>query len=180
MRDLTEDQGNQLLELARKSIKEEFNDINVNLEDYSESIFNEKRGVFVTLKINGLLRGCIGVPFPKLKLKEAVYESGKNAAFNDPRFPPLNKEEFEKVEIEISVLTLPQETNSEEIEIGEDGLICEFEGRQGLLLPQVATENNFSKEEFLECLCGKAGLEKNKWKDSNFKLKKFQCRIFSE
>ncbi len=165
----------RLLKLARESIKEEFGK-KIDLSKYD---FNEERGVFVTLKKNNKLRGCIGFLSP-MPLNKAVYKASKKAAFSDPRFLPLKKEELKKVKIEISILTLPKECSKEDFENGKDGLICECEGKQGLLLPQVAEENSFSKKQFLECLCKKAGLSKDALREENFKLKKFRCHVFSE
>lgn len=177
-KEYTKNDGKKLLKLARESIQEEFSDRKA--EKLKEKKFQEKRGVFVTLHKNKQLRGCIGFPYPVLPLFDAVIKAAKSAAFSDFRFSPLKQEELKDVKIEISILTVPEKCKSGDVEIGRDGLMCEFMGRSGLLLPQVATENNFSREQFLECLCNKAGLEKGKWRDKDFKLQKFQCQIFSE
>lgn len=167
-----------LLKLARKSIEEEFK--RKKPEMPKEKKFQEKRGVFVTLIKSNELRGCIGFPYPILPLNESVYRAAKEAAFNDSRFASLKEEEVNKIKIEISVLTLPKESKPDEIRVGEDGIICNFAGYSGLLLPQVATEYKMNREEFLDCLCNKAGLNKGMWKEKGFKLYKFQAQIFSE
>lgn len=177
----TENDGKKLLKLARESIEEEFTKKNTNsFEKRIKNKFQEKRGVFVTLHKNKQLRGCIGYPYPVLPLFDAVIKAAKSAAFSDFRFSPVQADELKDIEIEISILTAPQECECKDVKVGKDGLICNYLGYQGLLLPQVATENNFSREQFLECLCMKAGLEKGKWRDKDFKLQKFQCQIFSE
>lgn len=175
----TKEDGEKLLNLARESIKQEF-DSKIKLENLKEKQFRQARGVFVTLTENNELRGCIGLPYPTKALKDAVVEAAKSAAFSDPRFSSLSEQELGKVRIEISILTTPQETSVKDIRVGEDGLICKFLGYSGLLLPQVAQEYKWSKLQFLEQLCRKAGLPNNSWQDKNFKLMKFQAEIFSE
>jgi len=170
--------GKKLLKLARESIEEEFTSKKPEIP--KEKQFRQARGVFVTLHKNNKLRGCIGFPYPSLALNEAIYKAAKEAAFSDFRFLPLKQEELKDIKIEISVLTLPQECSVKDIKVGEDGLICNYLGYSGLLLPQVASEYKMNRIQFLECLCNKAGLPNNNWQNKNFKLKKFQCQIFSE
>jgi len=143
--------------------------------------------VFVTLNIDGELRGCIGFPEPVLPLYEAVIESARSAAFSDPRFMPLSKEEFDKVHIELSVLTVPElikvkksEDYLNKIKIGSDGLIIRGEYGSGLLLPQVFTEYKCNPKKALEMTCQKAGLSSDAWKDLKNKIFKFQAHIFEE
>jgi uncharacterized protein len=175
----TQEDGEKLLNLARQSIEHEFHpEIKLELPDGKQ--FIQARGVFVTLTLNGELRGCIGLPYPIKSVSNAVIEAAKGAAFSDLRFERLDEGEIEKVKIEISILTMPQETSSNDINIGEDGLICNCLGYQGLLLPQVAKEYSWDRIGFLENLCRKAGLPKDAWQDNNFKLWKFQAQIFKE
>lgn len=174
----TEEDGKKLLKLARESIEEEFS--GKKPENIEGKQFNQARGVFITLTENKKLRGCIGFPYPEKSLKQAVYEAAKLAAFSDCRFPKLKKEEVEKIKIEISIMTMPEECKPEDIKIGRDGIMCSYLGYSGLLLPQVAIEYKMKRIDFLEALCNKAGLPKDNWQNKNFKLKKFQCQIFSE
>ncbi len=168
----------KLIELARQAIRSEFTGKKIKvLEDKK---LREKRGVFVTLKKKGELRGCIGFPEPVMPLNKAVVQAAKYAAFSDPRFPPLKKEELGKIKIEISILTKPKICKPEDVEIGEDGLICEYKRYYGLLLPQVATEHKMSREEFIEAVCMKAGLSRDAWGKPDFKLYKFRAQIFEE
>jgi hypothetical protein len=175
-----------LLELARDSIKTYFQHKKPDMAKAAK--FSQKQGVFVTLhEKNGELRGCIGFPLPVYPLNMAVVEAARSAAFHDPRFPPLEARELSDIMIEISVLTLPEEIKVErpseyleQIKIGEDGLIIQGPFGSGLLLPQVATENNFNVSTFLNCLCQKAGMGFNSWKDLSNKISKFQAIVFNE
>jgi AmmeMemoRadiSam system protein A len=177
------DEQKKLLQLARQSIEEELH-INKPIilpEIEKNPKFKEFRGVFVTLKKKGHLRGCIGFPYATNYLYKNIYEAAKESAVGDPRFVQLTKEELKQINIEISILTKPEKiTSIKDIQIGRDGLICKFMGSSGLLLPQVAKEFNLNKIEFLEALCDKAGLPKGTWQQRGFELYKFQAQIFSE
>ena len=178
----TEEQGKKLLRLARKSIEEEFNRNKIEKIELDE--FKEKSGIFVTInKIKNKkkeLRGCVGFPYAIFSLGEAVIKAAKSAAFSDPRFLPLKEEELKEIKIEISVLTHPEICEKNDVKIGKDGLICDYLGHSGLLLPQVAVERKMTRDEFIKSLCQKAGLDKDSYKKQGFKLFKFQCQIFSE
>lgn len=152
---------------------------------------NEKRGVFVTLnKQVGSeleLRGCIGFPLATLPLKDALVQAAMSAAREDPRFPPVRKEELEKIIVEVSVLTEPKEiqVNSpleypKKVQVGVDGLIVKWDRGTGLLLPQVAVEQHWDSEEFLSNTCMKAGAPPDGWLRSDVKIYKFQGEVFGE
>ncbi len=166
--------------LAKQAIAAEFKGKRITIPNYKE--LKEKRGVFVTLTKHGELRGCIGFPYPSHELGEAITLAAKSAAFSDPRFPPINEKEFLEIKIELSVLSVPKlsEPNPEKIKIGKEGLMCEYEGLGGLLLPQVASENKWDGEEFLRQLCYKAGLPPDSWRQEGFKLWKFTANIIKE
>jgi len=171
--------GKKLLKLARESIEEEFS--GKKPEKLQETKFKQARGVFVTLIKNKELRGCIGFPLPTYDIQRGIYEAAKSSAFSDSRFSKLTQEELGKIKIEISILTIPQDVKDiQEIEVGKDGLICNYLGYSGLLLPQVATEWKMNRIQFLEALASKAGLPRNAWQDKNFKIQKFQAQIFKE
>ncbi len=139
----------------------------------------EERGVFVTLKRHDMLRGCIGYVLPTVPLYLAVRDMAINSALRDPRFPPVTAAELPAIYIEISVMTpLQPVADPNEIVVGEDGLVIEAGGRSGLLLPQVAPEQGWNREQFLEGVSMKAGLPPDAytWKDA--KLSKFQAHIF--
>jgi len=182
---LTKEEGKELLELARKSIESKFSDDKVDLSGYTK--YADKRGVFVSLHKHGELRGCIGFPEPVYPLKQAVFEAARAAAFEDPRFGPLEYKELAEIDVELSVLTVPEEIKVKSpdeylnrIKIGEDGLIIRGLYGSGLLLPQVFTEDNCKEKQALEMTCEKAGLPKDAWKDPKNKILKFQAQIFNE
>src|SRR3989338_1386652 len=172
----------QLVKLARQVILSRFDEEKEKIKLPEGKQFKQARGVFVTLMNwqGRQLRGCIGFPEPTMPLAHAVAEAAKSAAFHDPRFFPLKKEEFGKMIIEISILTLPQKCEAKDVETGRDGLIIEYVGYSGLLLPQVATEHKMSRIEFLEAICQKAGLPKDSWQNKNCILQRFQAQIFAE
>lgn len=143
--------------------------------------FGEPRGLFVTLKKAGALRGCIGTLSATGDLTRCVPEYALLAALEDGRFAPLEEGELADCEIEISVLTAPRPIESpEEIEIGRDGLIFELGGRRGLLLPQVAVEWGFDRERFLAEVARKAGLSGEAARHPDARIWVFQAEVFSE
>ena len=153
-------------------------------EDCPEEL-KEELGVFVTLNKKHRLRGCIGYPEPVKSLIESTIDVAIAAAFDDPRFPELKKEEYNDLEFEVTVLTQPElieiahpDQYLKEIEIGRDGLIIQKGYARGLLLPQVAPENGFSVEEFLDHTCMKAGISADSWMDESCDVYKFQGQIF--
>lgn len=184
---LTANEGKIAVQLARNTIETYF--LTGKMMNGSEKelppIFNEKRGVFVTLTENGMLRGCIGHPYPESTLMYAITDSAISAGFRDPRFPPLHIDEFDKVEVEVTVLTPPERITAApkdipyRIEIGRHGLIVKKGYRQGLLLPQVAPENDMDEIDFLSHTCLKAGLEPDAWL-TGAEVYSFEGQIFSE
>ena len=178
--------GEQLLKIAKNSIKLAFDDKDFDLIKTKDKELNEKRGAFVTLYYKKELRGCIGFIESKLPLWQSVAEAARLSAFDDPRFPPLQRNELDNVKFEISVLAKPQQIKGKpddiigQIEIGKDGLIIKSSGFSGLLLPQVAVENEWSAEEFLEQTCLKAGISPKSWKEKGCRIYKFQAQIFSQ
>ncbi len=140
------------------------------------------RGAFVTLKIDGSLRGCIGRFEPNLPLSEVVRDMAAAAATQDPRFPPVSKNELSKLRYEISVLSpLRKVRSAEEIEVGRHGVEIIKGFRGGVFLPQVATENHWDKETFLSVLCAeKAGLPPDCWRDPSATLMVFTAQVFGD
>ena len=155
-----------------------------DISDYE--IFNEKRGVFVTLTEEGELRGCIGYPYPVLPLGEALHDAAVSAAVRDPRFMPVRENELAAIEFEVTILTPPElltcsaAERPKNIEVGRHGLIIKDRGMSGLLLPQVATEYGWDAEEFLMHTCIKAGTDRDAWKRDDTALYTFEGQIFSE
>ncbi|MEF3255694.1 MAG: AmmeMemoRadiSam system protein A [Deferribacterales bacterium] len=183
-----------LLSLARKTIYKILNGESTEpqeiLIDILESFNNpinelsaiyKKMGCFVTLHIKKNLRGCIGTFREDKELYLNVHDMAIQAAFNDPRFQQLTYDEFDKIDIEISVLTpMTKITNLDEIVVGRDGLYVKKGFRSGVLLPQVATEYGWNKEEFLSYTCRKAGLNHDIWKYEPIEIYRFSAIIFSE
>jgi hypothetical protein len=140
------------------------------------------RGAFVTIKINGRLRGCIGnFGIRNAKpLFRTVSEMAVAAAVQDPRFPPLSKKELPKIEVEISALSpLRPISDVGEIEVGRHGLYITKGGRSGVLLPQVAAEYGWDRATFLEQTCRKAGLGPGEWKEGAV-ISVFEAEVFGE
>jgi AmmeMemoRadiSam system protein A len=143
-------------------------------------VFALRCGVFVSLHVQGRLRGCIGVIDAHEPLGESIVRCTASAALEDPRFARMQPEELAEVDIEVSLLSPLQPIRPEEIQIGEHGLLVEQGAKRGLLLPQVATEHNLNREQFLEETCHKAGLPREAWKDPLTKAYGFTCEIVSQ
>jgi AmmeMemoRadiSam system protein B/AmmeMemoRadiSam system protein A len=166
----TNDEINQLFAIARNSIRTmlyENKRTGIDEKAVPEK-FKKQMGAFVTLKINGVLRGCIGRFISSDPLYEVVRASALSSAFEDPRFSPLSKEEFKKTEIEITVLgPLKKISSISEIVLGRHGIYIKKDFRSGTMLPQVATENGWTVEQFLGYTSrDKAGLGWDGWKDA--------------
>lgn len=173
----TDEDKKTLLSIARDAIK-----AGLDAKEYHPPFiekFEDHRGVFVTLKLDGELRGCIGMVKARQPLFDAIADMAQAAAFEDPRFPILTEEEFEKLDVEISVLSpLKRVNNFRDIKIGRDGLMIKLDMHSGLLLPQIAVENNWDRREFLENVCLKAGLPKNSFKDRLAEVYRFEAIVF--
>jgi AmmeMemoRadiSam system protein A len=171
-----------LLTAARESIRSLFAEADIPVIDYITCPnLKLKAGAFVTLKINNELRGCIGFITSEQPLFDTICEVAKHAAIQDPRFPPLTPQEFNSIEIEISVLSpMKKISDYSEIKIGQHGLLVEEGYHRGLLLPQVATENNYTVNQFLTSICMKAGLSPDLWQRKKINLKVFTALVFNE
>ena len=169
-----------LLAFARKTITRYLASETVPLARGFSPAVQEYRGVFVTLKKYGNLRGCIGRLIPETPLGQLVGAMALQSAFNDHRFRPVTAGELKDIEIEISVLTpMKPVSRAEDIVVGRDGVLLQ-KGRAGaVFLPQVATEQGWSREEMLDQLCLKAGLPEGSWrKGAEFQI--FQAIVFHE
>lgn len=182
VRTLSKEARRQLLALARGTLEADFRgEPPPRLASDRAETFGEPRALFVTLRREGQLRGCIGTLAPEGDLTRSVPRFARQAAFADPRFPGLTAEELPECTIEISVLTPPRPVaDPGEIVVGRDGLIIELGGRRGLLLPQVATEWGFDREKFLVEVSRKAGLPPDAWRHPGAQLWSFQAEVFSE
>lgn len=186
---LSEEQGKYLLAVARKRIEQVLfgrQETEERSEQDLASLFTEKRGTFVTLTKNGQLRGCIGHIIPEESLIEGIRINAINAAFRDPRFPPVSPEEWDQIKIEISILTEPNPLNYtdgkdllEKIRPNVDGVIIKKGAHQATFLPQV-WEQLPDKEDFLTHLCLKAGLSGEAWREGDLEVSTYQVQAFEE
>jgi AmmeMemoRadiSam system protein A len=149
------------------------------------SRLSEPRGAFVTLRSgkgsSAPLRGCIGRMGAKEALIRVVKEMAAAAAFEDPRFPPLDKKEFPNISIEVTVLSPMRAIGSvAEIEVGRHGVLMTKGWHQAVFLPQVAPEQGWNREELLVNLCYKAGLPADAWASDDAKFQVFEGQIFEE
>ena len=171
-----------MLQIARDSLAFIYDNNFSSKIDYSKyPILETEKGAFVTLTKNHNLRGCIGYIISDMPLHKTIDDAARQAAIGDPRFPKLTKEEFTKIEIEISILSEPFPMESyKDIIVGTHGLILTEQGMRGLLLPQVPIEHNMNKEEYLSALCEKSGFHSNFWKERILNIELFTANVFSE
>jgi AmmeMemoRadiSam system protein A len=189
---LTEEEKRKLLSIARRSILRASREGRTVLgggtgqpeeDGLLELTGNLARpgGAFVTIKIHGVLRGCIGYIESHLPLGRVVAEVAEKSALEDPRFPQLTADEATRMELEVSVLSpLEPVTDVEKIEVGAHGLMMELGRSRGLLLPQVAVEYGWDREAFLEHTARKAGLPPNAWQDPQARLYIFSAEVVQE
>ncbi len=185
---LSEDEGKRLLGVARNTIRNRLFDLEgpqIESKDLPET-FQRNLGNFVTINIEGNLRGCIGHIVPRLPLIEGIRENAINAAFRDPRFPPLTRGEFDRIEIEISILTTPEQLHYADAEDllrklrpGIHGVIIKKGFHEATFLPQVWDQLP-AKEDFLSHLCLKAGLSPDTWKTEKLEVSTYQVQAFEE
>lgn len=174
-------EGQELVRLARLAV--------LHYLEKSAMLKTEKTGpmsgVFVTLNYlarnEERLRGCIGFPLAYKPLYHSVVEAAIAAATQDPRFPPVDLKELDKITFEVSVLTEPEEMHEMKgIRIGQDGLILRWKHGSGLLLPQVPVELGWDVDEYLANLCYKAGAPLDALSDPSSRLYRFQAEVFKE
>jgi AmmeMemoRadiSam system protein A len=183
---LTTPQKEVLLDLARKTIGCQFNTGDEVPDTLRDEVFHKKKATFVTLKISGRLRGCIGHLEPVTSLWKSVTENARSAAFHDHRFPALTPGELKNLEIDISILSSPsplEYTDSDDLlkklQPGIDGVVLSDGQRGATFLPQVWDQLQ-STEQFLGQLCRKAGLEETAWLAGNLEIKVYQVLYFGE
>lgn len=179
--ELTDEEKSYLKDLVIKSISFGFNpsDGPFGPPEPPTAKLKEQLGAFVTLKLGGNLRGCIGTVQGGGELFRTVWDRAQSAAFDDPRFPALTEGEFEAIDYEISILS-PIEPcpDPEKVEIGRHGLIMMRDGQSGLLLPQVPVEWKWDRETFLSQTCVKAGLPRDAWKEPETTILWFEAVVF--
>ena len=188
---LTREQGQTLVQLARETLQKQFGidpptDSPATAGAQDDPIFQTPSGVFVTLKMHGDLRGCIGSLTGCDPLWQGVQTHAVNAGFCDPRFPALTREELDEVHIEVSVLTEPQSLayeNAEDLVAQlrphEDGVILRKGAAGATYLPQV-WEQLPDAAAFLSSLCVKAGLAADTWRREPLKVETYQVQYFEE
>ena len=177
---LSDSEKKKLLSYSRATLNNIFSGGKVGISLNGEALLT-RSGVFVSLKKQGDLRGCIGYIYPFKSLYMAVADDTVLAATKDNRFPPVTKDEVNDIDIEISVLSaMRRVTNTNDIVVGRDGLFIEKSGKAGLLLPQVPVEFGWGRTEFLENLCGKAGLGKDDWKSEEAQIYSFTAELVSD
>ena len=167
--ELTQEEREHLLQLARLAVARALNGkfSEEDLPPAPGETLKKELGAFVSLHRGGRLRGCIGRLVGDAPLCLTVARMAQAAAFHDPRFPPLRKEELEDLHYEISIMgPITPCREPEQIRIGRHGLIIRSGSRQGLLLPQVPVEWGWDREEFLRQTCRKAGLPPGQWKEA--------------
>jgi len=188
---LSTEEGRILVGTARQAITHHLDGKNFDPADRVNSELSVPRGVFVTLfdhMMSRGLRGCIGNPFPKTSLLNETVRCAVEAATMDPRFAPLRQDEFlRSIALEVTVLSPLEHITVKSpldfplnIKVGRDGLLVDGVGTRGLLLPQVAIDEGFDEEEFLNQCCLKAGLMPDAWVTGSVKVARFQGQIFSE
>ncbi|MDY6851654.1 MAG: AmmeMemoRadiSam system protein A [Thermodesulfobacteriota bacterium] len=170
-----------LLALARWAIGNKLKTKGAKPKVEPTPILSAERGVFVSLHKHGRLRGCIGNFSANIPLTLNVEDMARAAAFEDPRFPPLSAKELPELNLEISVLTpMRRVENLEEIEVGRHGIYIIQGSCRGVLLPQVATEQGWDRDAFLENTCLKAGLGPDCWQDRETEIHIFSAEVFGE
>ncbi|MFH1523326.1 MAG: AmmeMemoRadiSam system protein B [Patescibacteria group bacterium] len=182
--ELDNHQKKELLKIARETVESFVKDGKTPEFDISDERLNAKEGAFVTLHKDGQLRGCIGQIVPSEEpLWQVVQDMAIAACSEDNRFSPVSEKELDKLDYEVSVLSVPEPIDDwQKIELGKHGVIVKKGMHSGVFLPQVATETGWTREEFLSQLCWqKAGLAPDCYKnDPEVELLVYTAQVFSE
>lgn len=189
---LSSDQGRFLIFEARKTIHDNLlkqpqqNESGGTSPHEVNPVLNRKGGTFVTLSKNGKLRGCIGHIIAHEPIIESIRHNALNAAFRDPRFPPVSVDELSDIHIEISILTEPELVPYNDVDElktklrpGIDGVIIQKENKNATFLPQVWKQLPDHKS-FLSHLCIKAGLSPSAWENEKITVFTYQVQSFEE
>jgi AmmeMemoRadiSam system protein A len=149
------------------------------LEPVNDPRWQGKNGLFITLRKKGEVRGSMGLLESTTTLPETLFDSAQTAATHDDRFSPITPQEFDDLEIEVTLLTETKKfTKLEDLSIGRAGLVISRGEKRGVLLAHVAKENGWSPEQFLEATCEKAGLSHKAWRDPNTLVEYFESETF--
>jgi MEMO1 family protein len=178
---LQADDKKALLAYARNTLTRYLNTETLPLARGFSGRVIRNRGVFVTLKKHGELRGCIGHIPSDMPMLSLVGRMALESALNDPRFPKVASSELRDLEIEVSVLTPPKPVNGpSDIVVGRDGVFLNADGTGAVFLPQVAPEQGWNRDQMLDNLCLKAGLPANRWRRAGVSYSTFQAEVFAE
>jgi len=178
---LSAQERSYLLQRARAAIEKVLGVSPRETSECQSTSLDEKRGAFVTLKVRGRLRGCVGTIEPRDSIRDVTPQMAVAAAMSDPRFGTLTTGEIEHLHIEISILSPLREIQTHgEIQVGQHGLVVRNGPNSGLLLPQVAEERAWNAEQFLESTCEKAGLASDAWRDDSTHIFVFEATVFGE
>ena len=176
---LDQDTRSILLRVAREAITAHLGRREAGLLELREQ--PDCSGVFVTVHVEGALRGCIGFLALQGGLVETIAEAARRAATEDPRFLPVEASELDRMEVDVTLLgPLERLENPEDFEIGRHGLLIDALGRRGLLLPQVATDHGWDRRAFLSGLCRKAGIPDHSWEQPGARLSRFEGLVLAE
>jgi uncharacterized protein len=167
-----------LLQLVHESIAAALERRETNLTPPTEHLA-EPRAAFTTLYSRGRLRGCVGHVIAAGPLWATIAETSKAAAFEDSRFSPVTSEELPHLTASLSILSPLVPVRPEDVEVGRHGLLISWQGRRGLLLPQVAVEHGWDRETFLDETCYKAGLPRDAWRNGAT-IEAFSAEVFGE
>ena len=184
-KDLTLEEGTLAVKIARSAVESQLG-IEVSEVETLPAIFYEKKGVFVTLKMDGRIKGSTGYPLSEFTLIDALRNASCNTAFKDPRFRPLTAGELELVTFEVTILSTPVQLEGDPFEfpkmiiIGQDGVIVRSGTRIGVMLPQVAIQARLRPESMLVDASIKAGIAPEAWLKDGTQVYTFQARIFAE
>jgi len=173
--------GHKLLEVARKAIDAGLTNTDPTPERIEDPLLNQEAGCFVTINKDGQLRGCIGNFVSSQPLYLEVAKMAIAAATADPRFYAMSSEDIGKYSLDISILSpLIKIDDIMLIEVGTHGLYLEKDYSRGVLLPQVASEQGWDRQTFLEQTCIKAGLPTDAWQSPQITISIFSAQVITD
>jgi len=181
MQILSDAQRATLLEAARAAVVAHLSGAPMPRHVDAAAPLGIPRGAFVTIRLAGELRGCVGITLPTDPLLESVMRCAVSSATEDPRFPAMSLDQIGDARFEISVLSPPTVLPRASLpRMGSDGLIVTRGRRRGILLPQVAVEQGWSAMQLLEAVCTKAGLAPDAWREADTLIEVFTAEVFSD
>lgn len=179
-RELNKEEQKELLAIARESLESYIRTGRRIDVDTETPVLQKKNGMFVTLEKDHRLRGCMGHFEPDTPIGKLAASQVLVSATRDPRFPPVTESELDRIEIEISILSVPEYVDSyEDIEVGRHGVILEKRGRAATFLPQVAPEQGWDRDTMLDHLAAKAGIGPGGWREGA-RFQVYTAQVFSE